>query len=40
MIAVSNDETKLSHKLLLTNTQVSRVRKALAKSSSANIKFS
>ena len=35
-----NDETNFPHKLLLTNTQVSRIRKAFANASSANIKFS
>ena len=34
----SNDENNFSRKLLLTNTQVSRFRKALANGSSANIK--
>ena len=36
----SKDETKFPHKLLLTDTQVSRPRKAFANSSPANIKFS
>ena len=36
----SNDENNFSHKLLLTNTQVSRLRKAFANNSSANIKLS
>ena len=35
----SNDENNL-HKLLLTNTQVSRFRKAFPNNSSASIKFS
>ena len=35
-----NDETNFPHKLLLTNTQVSKIRKAFANGSSANIKFS
>ena len=36
----SNDEAnKLSHKLLLTNNQVSKIRKALSSGSSANIEF-
>ena len=35
-----NDESNFSHKLLLTNTQVSRLRKAIANGSSANIKLS
>ena len=34
----SNDENKFSHKLLLTNTYVSRVRKAFANGSSTNIR--
>ena len=34
----SNDENKFSHKLLLTNTHVSRVRKAFPNGSSANIR--
>ena len=33
----SNDENNFPHKLLLTNTQVSRLRKAFANDSSANI---
>ena len=36
----SNDERKFPHKLLLTNTQVSGLRKTFAKGSSANIKLS
>ena len=40
MIGSSNDETNFPHKLLLSNTQVSKIRKALANGSSANIKFS
>ena len=36
----SNDETNFAHKLLITNTQVSRLRKAFANNSSANIKLS
>ena len=39
LIGNSNDETNFPHKLLLTNTQVSNVRKAFANGSSANIKF-
>ena len=35
-----NDETNFPHKLLLTDTQVSKIRKAFANGSSANIKFS
>ena len=40
VIGNSNDETKFLHKLLLTDTQVSKIRKAFANGSSANIKFS
>ena len=40
MIGNSNDETNFQHKLLLANTQVSRICKAFANGSSANIKFS
>ena len=36
----SNDENNFSHKLLSTNTQVSRLRKAFANNSLANIKLS
>ena len=36
----SNDENDFPYKLLLTNTQVSRLRKALANGSFANIKLS
>ena len=35
-----NDENNFLHKLLLTNTQVSKLRKAFANSSSANKKLS
>ena len=35
-----DDETNLPHKLLLTNAQVSRLRKTCPNSSSANKKFS
>ena len=35
-----NDESNFSHKLLLTNTQNSRILKAFANGSLANIKFS
>ena len=35
-----NDETNFSHKLLLTDTQVSRIRTAFANCSSAFMKFS
>ena len=40
MIGDSNNDTFFPHKLLLTDTQVSRLCKAFANSSSANIKFS
>ena len=40
LIGSSNDEINFSHKLLLTNTQVSKVPKAFTNGSSANIKFS
>ena len=36
----SNDENNFSHKFLLTNTQVSKLRKAFANGSSLNIKLS
>ena len=39
LIANSNDETNFPHKLLLTNTQVSKICKGFANSSSTNIKF-
>ena len=40
LIENSNNETNFPHKLLLTNTQVSKTREAFANGSSANIKFS
>ena len=42
VVGDSNNESNFPHKLLLTNnnTQVSRLRKAYAKNSSANIKLS
>ena len=40
LIKGSNDQTNFSHTLLLTNTQISKTRKAFANGSSANIKFS
>ena len=40
LIGYSNDETDFPHKLLLTYTLVSKIRKAFANNSSANIKFS
>ena len=39
IIGDSNYENGFSHRLLLTNTQVSSLRKALPNSSSANIKL-
>ena len=36
----SNDETNFPHKTLLTGIQVSKIRKAFANGSSANVKFS
>ena len=36
----SNVENNFVHKLLLTNTQVSNLRKAFANNSSANVKLS
>ena len=36
----SNDEKNFSHKLLLPHTQVSKLRRAFADGSSANIKSS
>ena len=40
IIGDSNDEINFPHKLLLTDTQVSRLRKAFGNNSSANIKLS
>ena len=40
VIGNCNDETNFPHNLLLTNTQVSRFRKAFANGSSTNIKLS
>ena len=40
VVCSSNDKTNFQHKLLLTNTQVSRLRKTFANGSSANINFS
>ena len=40
LIGSSKDETNFQHKLLLTNIQVSRIRKAFANGSLANIRFS
>ena len=38
VVGDSNDENNFSHKLLLTNTQISTLRKAFENNSSANIK--
>ena len=40
MIGSSNDETNFPHKLLLTDTQVSKINTASANVSSASVKFS
>ena len=40
VVGDSNDGNNFPHKLLLTNTQVSKLRKAFANNSSANIKLS
>ena len=40
IVGTSNDETNFPHKLLLTNIQVSKLRKTFGNDSSANIKFS
>ena len=40
LIRTSNDETNFPHKLLLTDTQVSKIRKSFANGSSDNMKFS
>ena len=40
LIGNSNNESNLPHKLLLTNTQVSKIRKAFANGSSAKLKLS
>ena len=39
VVGDSNDENNFLHKLLLTNTQVSKLRKAFANNFSANIKL-
>ena len=39
LIDNSNDGTNFTHKLLLTNTQVSNIRKAFANSLSASIEI-
>ena len=40
VVGDSNDENNFSHKLLLSNTQILRIRKVFANNSSANIKLS
>ena len=40
VVGDSNNYANFPHKLLLTNTQVSRIRKAFENGSSANIEFS
>ena len=40
VVGNSSDKTNFPHKLLLTNKQVSKIRKAFTNDSSANIKFS
>ena len=40
LIGNSNDRTNFPHKLLLTDTQISKIRKGFAHGLSANIKFS
>ena len=40
VVGDSNDENNFLHKLLLTNTQVLKLRKAFANNSSANTKLS
>ena len=40
VVADSNDENNFPHKSLLTNTEVSKLRKTFANNSSANIKLS
>ena len=40
VVGNSNDENNFQHKLLLTETEVSRLRKAFANGSSSNIKLS
>ena len=39
LIGSSNYETNFPHKLLLTDTQISNIRKSFANGSSANINF-
>ena len=40
IVGDSDDENNFLHKFLLTNTQVSKLRKAFANNSSANVKSS
>ena len=40
IVGGSNDENNFPHKLLLTNTQVSELRKTFVNSSSSNVKLS
>ena len=40
VVGDSNDENNFHHKLLLTNTQVSKLHKAFSNGSSADIKLS
>ena len=40
MIGDSNNETNFPHRLFLTDTKVSRLRKAFANASSANMRLS
>ena len=40
IVGVSDNENTFLHKLLLTNTHVSRLRKTFANNSSANVKLS
>ena len=40
LIGNSNDKTNFLHKLLITNTQVSKIRKVFANGSSTKLKFS
>ena len=40
LLKICNDENNFPHKLLLTNTQVSKLRKAFANGSSANATLS
>ena len=40
VVGDSNDENNFSHKFLLTNTQVSKLRKAFTNNSSTNMKLS